>query len=63
MYGGKPEIEDTEFYVTGTDEYGAYLVDKLSSHVNITDRNVPVDRYFTSVTIAHYLKENDVRRD
>ena len=34
-----------------------YLVDKLSSHVDVTGRNVSMDRYFTSVTIAHYLKE------
>ena len=45
------------FCVTSTDEYSVYLVNKLSSHVDITERNVSVDRYFTSVTIAHYLKE------
>ena len=56
-YAGKPEIEGTEFYITGTDEYSVYLVDKLSSHVDITGRNLSLDRYFTSVTIAHYLKK------
>ena len=45
------------FCVTSTDEYSVYLVNKLSSHVDITERNVSVDRCFTSVTIAHYLKE------
>ena len=45
------------FCVTSTDEYSVYLVNKLSSHVDITERNVYVDRYFTTVTIAHYLKE------
>ena len=34
-----------------------YLVNDLSSHVDITGRNMPMDRYLTSVTIAHYLKE------
>ena len=34
-----------------------YLVNKLSSHVDITGRNVSVNRYFTSLKIAHYLKE------
>ena len=48
-YAGKPEIEGSEFYVTGTNEYGVYLADNLSSHV---------DRYFTSVTIPHYLRTN-----
>ena len=48
-YAGKPEIEGSEFYVTGTDEYGVCLADNLSSHV---------DRYFTSVTIPHYLRTN-----
>ena len=56
-YAGKPETEGSEFYVTGTDEYSVYLVDKLSSHVDITGRNVSMDRYFTCVAIAHYLKE------
>ena len=56
-YAGKPEVEVSEFYVTGTDEYSLYLVDKLSSNVDITGRNVSVDRYFTTVTITHYLKE------
>ena len=34
-----------------------YLVNKLSSHVHITGTNVSLDRYFTSVTTAHYFKE------
>ena len=57
LYAGKPEMEGSEFYLTATDECSKYLVDKLFSHVNITGRNVSMDRYFTSVTIAHYLKE------
>ena len=48
LYARKPEIEGSKFYVTGTDEYSVYLADNLSIHV---------DRYFTSVTIPHYLKE------
>ena len=62
-YVGKPEIEASEFYITGTDEYSAYLVDKLSSHVNITRKNVSMDRYFFTVT--NYLKEkkNEVSRN
>ena len=39
-FAGKPEIEGSEFYVTGTDGYSVYLVDKLSSHVDITGMNV-----------------------
>ena len=27
----EPEIEGSEFYATGTDEYSVHLVDKLSS--------------------------------
>ena len=30
-HAGKLEIEGSEFYVTGTDGYSVYLVDKLSS--------------------------------
>ena len=58
-YVGKPEIEASEFYITGTDEYSVYLVDKLSSHVDITRRNGSMDRYFTNVT--HYLKEKKMK--
>ena len=50
-------MEGSEFYVIATDECSKYLVDNLSSHANITGRNVSMDCYFTSVTIAHYLKE------
>ena len=50
-------MEGSKFYITGTDEYSVYLVYKLSSYVDIISRNVSTDCYFTSVTIAHYLKE------
>ena len=51
-YAGKRNIEGSGFYNTSTDDYSVYLVDTLSSHVNITGRNVAMDGYFTSVTIA-----------
>ena len=51
LYVGKPEIEGSEFYVIDTDEHSVYLVNKLSSPVDITGRNVSMDRYFTSVII------------
>ena len=38
-----------------------YLVNKLSSYVDITGRNVSMDRYFPSVTIPHYWKEKKMR--
>ena len=34
-----------------------YLVNNLSSHVDITARNMSMDCYVTSVAIGHYLKE------
>ena len=51
-YAGKRKIEGSGFYNTSTEDYSVYLVDALSSHVNITGRNVVMDGYFTSVTIA-----------
>ena len=56
-YAGKRDIEGSEFYVTSTDEYSVYLVDKLFSHVNITGRNVSMDRYFTSVTVSRNYED------
>ena len=50
-------MEGSEFFVAGSNAYSVYLVNKLSSHVNITSRNVSMVRCFTSVTIAQFLKE------
>ena len=55
-YAGKPEeITDESVYVTGTDNYTKYLVEGLEKQTNIQGRNISMDRYFTSMTIAEYL--------
>ena len=54
-YAGKPEeITDESVYVTGTDNYTKYLVKGLEKQTNIQGRNISMDRYFTSMTIAEY---------
>ena len=60
-YAGKPEeITDDSFYVTGTDNYTKYLVDGLSNYCDIRGRNISMDRFFTSMTIAKYLLSKDI---
>ena len=60
-YAGKPnEINDNSHYVTGTDKCTEYLVDGLQEHVDLSGRNISMDRYFTSMTIAAYLLERNI---
>ena len=53
-YAGKPDVLGSEFYVTGTDEYTKYLVEKFSNHGSLVGRNISLDRYFTSISIAEW---------
>ena len=53
-YAGKPENPGSPFYVTGTDEYTMYLVENFSKYGSLAGRNISLDRYFTSVTIAEW---------
>ena len=55
-YAGKPNtITPYSEYVTGTDNYTKYLVKGLERRVDIRGRNLSIDRFFTSVTIAEWL--------
>lgn len=55
-YAGKPNVitEESE-YVTGTDNYTKYLVKGLERFTNLKGRNLSIDRYFTSMSIAEWL--------
>jgi len=53
-HAGKP-VEPNNFYVTGFDNYTKYLVEGLGMHVDLSGRNISMDRYFTSIPIAKYL--------
>ena len=58
-YAGKPEAPN-QYYVTGTDKYTEYFVESLKKQVDISGRNISMDRYFTSVSIAKYLLANKI---
>ena len=54
-YCGKPEKEGSPLYITSTDEYTIYLVENLSKKVNLSGRNISMDRLFTSISTAKHL--------
>ena len=58
-YAGKPE-NPNRYYVTGTDSYTKYLVENLRQHVDISGRNISMDRYFTSIPVAKYLLDKKI---
>ena len=54
-YTGKPKDisgDAAKYYVAVTDEYTKYLVTEVSGYNSIQGCNIPMDRYFTSVTLA-----------
>ena len=63
-YGGKPENLNVnpykKYYVSGTDEYTKYLVEGVSQYNDIRGRNISMDRYFTSVTLAEWASSKDI---
>ena len=55
-YAGKPEVvggNGEKSYITSTDEYTKYLVNRLTSYTSIHGCNISIDRYFTSVFWLH----------
>ena len=52
VYHGKPVGEPSTYYVTGTDNYTKYLVDKILEHKPLKGRNISMDRLNTSIAIA-----------
>ena len=57
-YAGKPD-NPNEFYVTGTDSYTEYLVTKCKKAF-LSGRNISMDNYFTSVSIARWCWEQKI---
>ena len=51
-YNCKPDSPDNEYYVTGSDEYTKYLVNNFVRYNKLTERNISLDSYFTSITLA-----------
>ena len=60
VYCGKPEGEPNEFYISGTENYIQYLVNKLSSYHNIRGRNISMDRLYSSLSVANWLLDKGI---
>ena len=60
-YAGKPEVIGTnDYYVTGCDEYTKGLVNNFQIYGTLQGRNISLDRYFTSVTLAEWCLERNI---
>ena len=62
-YACKPEKVEgpaAKYYITGTDEYSKYLINKLSLHCNLQRINIPIDRYFTSISLTTWALEKNI---
>ena len=58
---GKPVETPNDYYVTGTDNYTKYLVNNTIRGKNcIRGRNISLDRYFTSLSIADWCREQKI---
>lgn len=61
VYCGKPNsIEESHYYVCGTENYIKYLVEKLHKTVSICGRNISMDRLYTSIPIARWLLQRGI---
>ena len=56
VYCGKPKGEPNEFYISGTENYIQYLVNKLSSYHDIRGRNISMDR----LSVANRLLDKGI---
>ena len=60
-YAGKPEVTGAnDYYVTGCDGYTKWLVNNFQIYGTLQGRNISLDRYFTSVTLAEWCLERNI---
>ena len=60
-YAGKPQvIGANDYYVIGCDEYTKWLVNNCQIYRTLQGRNISLDRYFTSVTLAEWCLERNI---
>ena len=60
LYARKPSIvheEAIKYYVTGTEEYARHVVLSPTNYTSVIECNVSMDRYFTSIPLAHWFSE------
>ena len=62
-YAGKPEQLGSELHITGTDNYTKYLTEnsiRVGGKNCLRGRNISLDRYFTSISIAEWCLDNNI---
>ena len=63
VYSGKPKGEPNEFHISETESYIQYLVNKLSSYHGIRERNISMDRLYSSLSVANWLLDKKITMD
>ena len=60
-YADNPNvIGNNDYYVTRCDEYTKWPVNYFQEHGSLHGRNISLDRFFTSVTLADWCLENHI---
>ena len=60
-YAGKPASENGPYYIEGTENYVKYLVNETKRNVSLKGRNISTDRLHTSIALANWLLENNIK--
>ena len=59
-YAGMPEVIGANGYVTGFDKYTKWMVNNFQIYGTLQGRNISLDRYFTSETLAKWCLERNI---
>ena len=60
-HAGKPEvIGENDYYVTGCDKYTKWLANSFQQYGTFQGRNISLDCYFASVTLAEWCLEKNI---
>ena len=59
-YAGKPAAGEGPYYLNKTEDYVKKLVEEAQAKLLIQGRNISMDRFYTSISLANWLYERDI---